>query len=64
MIAGSDYNGGLEMTLNPGTRLGPYEIIAALGTGGMDRGTSDDPAECGGRNAVTYNNPKWSGYLA
>ena len=23
------------MTLNPGTRLGPYDILATLGSGGM-----------------------------
>lgn len=23
------------MTLSPGTRLGPYEVIAAVGAGGM-----------------------------
>jgi len=24
------------MSLGPGTRLGPYEIVSALGAGGMD----------------------------
>ena len=31
----SDTRGELEITLNPGTRLGPYEIVALLGAGGM-----------------------------
>ena len=30
----ADYTFGL-LALNPGTRLGPYEILTALGAGGM-----------------------------
>ena len=30
-----DGGGEEAMTLNPGTRLGPYEIVAPLGTGGL-----------------------------
>ena len=42
MIVGahSDFRAGSQtpgpsMTLTPGTRLGPYEIAAAIGAGGM-----------------------------
>jgi len=29
------YNGAEEMALQPGTTLGPYEIVSLLGVGGM-----------------------------
>src|SRR5215467_1928996 len=31
----SDYNDAVNMTLTAGTKLGPYEIVAPLGAGGM-----------------------------
>jgi len=31
------------MKLNPGTRLGPYEVVAAIGAGAID-GCVDDAA--------------------
>jgi hypothetical protein len=35
LCVGQAYNRGNFMTLLPGTKLGPYEISAALGAGGM-----------------------------
>jgi len=35
LAAGLRYNHSHRMSLNPGTRLGPYEIVAPLGAGGM-----------------------------
>ena len=32
------------MPLSPGTRLGPYEIIAPIGVGGMGEGTWHQPS--------------------
>src|SRR5256885_16385163 len=32
---GGSYNRALHMSLSPGDRLGPYEIVAPLGAGGM-----------------------------
>src|SRR5580700_4077159 len=29
------FRGGSQASLNPGTRLGPYEILALIGKGGM-----------------------------
>src|SRR5207245_6601125 len=34
------YNPSLSMTLTAGARLGPYEVLDALGSGGMGRSTA------------------------
>ena len=35
LVARAEYNRFEPMPLNPGTRLGPYEIVAPIGAGGM-----------------------------
>jgi serine/threonine protein kinase len=35
LAARAEYNRFEAMPLNPGTRLGPYEIVAPIGAGGM-----------------------------
>ncbi len=51
------------MSLTNGDKLGPYEIIAALGAGGMgevhrasDIGTRDDARQCQ-ENVLSRSNP-------
>ena len=47
------------MALTPGTRLGPYEVTAQIGEGGMGGGVSGQGHQAGARGGADAARGRW-----